>query len=88
MFKYTINLNTYLNITIALILTFFGYVGSQYEKRFDKFESRFDKFEHKLDQLIVTVNEIKVQTVRTEEKQNYLDSRVQKLETAVFNIVK
>ena len=45
MLRDQINVNTYLNVIIAITLAFFGYVGLQYENRFDSIDARFSSFD-------------------------------------------
>ena len=77
MLKDTININTYLNAIIFITLTFFGYVGFQYDKRFDRIETRmesgFNRLETKIDNLVKAVNQIQVNTAKIEERQNHLE---------------
>ena len=104
MLKNQINLNTYLNILIVIIMSFFSYVALQYEKRFDnisnqfvgvsdrfdavsdrfdKVSDRFDKLEAKIDQVISMINNNRINIVRIEEKQNYIDKRLKNVETSL-----
>ncbi|MDA0901944.1 MAG: hypothetical protein O3B09_00850 [Proteobacteria bacterium] len=92
MIKDQVNVNTYLNLLIALILAFFGYVGTQYEKKFDflgaEMERKFNFLREdikangeKIDRLIEIVNDNKVDIARTEEKQASLEVRIENIES-------
>lgn len=97
MLKDQINVNTYLNILIALMLAFFGYVGTQYEQRFDSIDKRFDSIDkrfdsividikengRKIDELTSIVNDNRVSIAKLTERQNYFETRLQKVEFAL-----
>ena len=88
MIRDQININTYLNIVIAIILAFFGYIGLQYEKRFDSLEMGIREnraiMDRKFEQLLSITNENKVNLAKIAERQNYSDIRIQNLETAFY----
>ena len=86
MLKDTININTYLNILVIIILFFFGFIFNSFENRFNSFENRFISLEksikengEKIDRLISVVNDNRVKIAKMEEKQIYFESEIHTL---------
>ena len=64
----------------------FDAVSDRFDKvsdRFDKVSDRFDKLEAKIDQVISMINNNRINIVRIEEKQNYIDKRLKNVETSL-----
>ena len=68
-----VNINTYLNILVLIILFFFGFI-------FNNLRNDIRQNGNKIDKVLSLVNDNRVNIVRTLEKQNYLDSRLTKFE--------